>query len=109
MGGRVTRNRARAKKKGPFEVTNGPSLGRKRPRRASGTDIRRYRNAQYVIAAHKFQGVQLSQRANFAIQMVPATAKPSAGMRPERGQNLLLQRSMFAYNHLNTQRKPAPQ
>jgi len=101
----VTRYRAPVKKKGPFEVTNGPSLGRKRPRRASGTDIRRCRNAQYVIAAHKFQGVRLSQCANFTILMVPAAFEHIFGVRygPERlsppG------RLMPAYNHLNMLKK----
>jgi hypothetical protein len=46
-----------AKKKGPFADANGPSLGRKRPRRAAVNAMSATALQQYVSAPHKKQGV----------------------------------------------------
>jgi hypothetical protein len=47
----------KAKKKGPLAGANGPSLGRKRPRRAAVNAMSATALQQYVSAPHKKQGV----------------------------------------------------
>jgi hypothetical protein len=56
-----------AKKKGPLALASGPSLGRKRPRRAA---IARGATApqQYAIALHKVQGFLGNFPCKFACQ-----------------------------------------
>src|SRR5436309_16020035 len=47
-----------SKKKGPLAGASGPSLGRKRPRRAAGTRYDRVAALQqYATAPHKKQGI----------------------------------------------------